>query len=198
MSRFLKIIMSWEEMLVEDAIRGRRSIRAYKQEPVPMDAVRSIVEAGTWAPSAMNGQQWRFTCLTGDAKKNFTGFFREELLKIGAVRGNDLIASSLGSYKVMEQAPVVIIIWNAGQHGWEVESQSVCAAIQNMLLEAYALGLGSLWIANVHYAHHQIVGYFKKTWDLIAAVTVGWPADAEKQKPPPKRMGVDEVAEFLF
>ena len=185
-------------MLIEEAIKGRRSVRAYKQEPISMEAVRSIIEAGTWAPSAMNGQQWRFTCLTGEAKNKFTYFFHDELLKIGAVRGDKFIASSLGSWKIMEQAPVLIIVWNSGQHGWEVEAQSVSAAIQNMLLQAYALGLGSLWIANVHYAHHQIIKYFNKTWNLIAAVTVGLPTDAEKKKVPPKKMSVDEVTEFFI
>lgn len=51
-----------------DAIKGRRSIRSFKGDPVPRDLIIEILEAGTWAPSAKNGQQWRFTVLTGEAK----------------------------------------------------------------------------------------------------------------------------------
>ena len=40
-----------------EAIRGRRSIRKFKDRPVPRELIEEIIEAGTWAPSAKNGQQ---------------------------------------------------------------------------------------------------------------------------------------------
>ncbi|GAJ09920.1 unnamed protein product, partial [marine sediment metagenome] len=61
------------------AIKGRRSIRRFRDEPVPIELVREVIEAGTWAPSAKNGQQWRFTVLTGFAKKRLTDAFRAGL-----------------------------------------------------------------------------------------------------------------------
>ena len=62
-----------------EAVKGRRSIRRYKRDPVPQELVRDVIEAATWAPSAKNGQQWRFTVLTGRAKKGLTDVFRERL-----------------------------------------------------------------------------------------------------------------------
>jgi nitroreductase len=56
-------------MELMDAIKGRRSIREYKDTPVPQKLIEEIIEATTWAPSAKNGQQWRFTVYTGAAKK---------------------------------------------------------------------------------------------------------------------------------
>jgi nitroreductase len=56
-------------MELMDAIKGRRSIREYKDTPVPQKLIEEIIEAATWAPSAKNGQQWRFTVYTGAAKK---------------------------------------------------------------------------------------------------------------------------------
>ncbi|MDH5537744.1 MAG: nitroreductase family protein, partial [Betaproteobacteria bacterium] len=44
---------------VFDAARTRRSIRAYRPDPVPVDTVREIVELGRWAPSGSNIQPWR-------------------------------------------------------------------------------------------------------------------------------------------
>lgn len=71
------------------------------------------------------------------------------------------------------------------------------AAIQNMLLEAYALGLGSLWICDVFHAYSTLRKHLGKSWQLVAAVTLGWPMEKEKRKAPPRKMSVDEVSEFL-
>jgi len=75
--------------------------------------------------------------------------------------------------------------------------EGVSAAVQNMLLEAYALGLGSLWICDVFYAYSPLRKHLGKGWQLVAAVTLGWPAEKERRKAPPRKMSVDEVSEFL-
>ena len=62
-----------------EAIKGRRSIRKFKPDPVPREIIEDILEAGNWAPSAKNGHQWRFTVLTGMAKENYNQMFRETL-----------------------------------------------------------------------------------------------------------------------
>ena len=62
-----------------EAIRGRRSIRGYRKDPVPIEMIRDVLDAGNWAPSAKNGHQWRFTVLTGKAKDEYNLMFREHL-----------------------------------------------------------------------------------------------------------------------
>lgn len=181
-------------MTIDDAIKGRRSIRRYKDKPVEMGLIRDVLEAGTWAPSAKNGQQWRFTVLLGAAKKRLTDLFRAELEALEERIGSDQMGSSLNSCGIMEKAPVLIMVWNAGDRGWDSEVHSVAAAIQNMLLKAHSLGLGSLWIADIFDAHEPLKKYLGKPWKLMAAVSLGWPAFAPK---PPRRKPVDEVAEFL-
>jgi len=95
---------------------------------------------------------------------------------------------------MMEKVPLVIIVWNTNERGWDTEAHSVAAAIQNLLLKAYSLGLGTCWIGDVFYTYGAIMKHFKKQWKLLAAITVGWPAVVPKPKP---RLSVDEVAEFL-
>ncbi|MFX0055366.1 MAG: nitroreductase family protein [Promethearchaeota archaeon] len=175
-------------MSIDDAIKGRRSIRDYKDDEVPEDLIRQIIEAATFAPSAKNGQQWRFTVLSGDSKDRFTDLYRDRLEKIDFDVG-----SSFGSCEMMEEAPVVIVVWNTNQFGWETEIHSVAAAIQNLLLKAHSLGLGTCWIGDIFYAYNAIMKYFKKPWKLLAALTVGWPAVNPGLRP---RLSVDEVAEF--
>jgi nitroreductase len=178
-----------------EAIKERRSVRRYKDQPVPMRIVRKVLEAGTWAPSSRNRQQWRFTVLTGDAKKELTSLFRSELEKTAGKIGKG-IGSGFQSCRVMEEAPVVIIVWNVYPGGImkSTSLQSVSAAIQNMLLMAHALGLGSLWICDVFFAYDAITEHFRKKWGLVAAVTLGWPAVTSH---PPSRKRVNEVSEFL-
>jgi nitroreductase len=181
-------------MDLDEAIQGRRSIRSYEDRPVPMELIREVLEAGTWAPSAKNGQQWRFTVLAGASKKRLTDLFRSELealkVKIGMVQ----MGSSFGSCGIMERAPVLIMVWNAGDHGWETEAHSVAAAIQNMLLKAHGLGLGSLWIGDIYYTKEALERHLGKPWKLMAAVTLGWP---ESTPSPPSKKPVEEVSEFL-
>ena len=176
-------------MDIDEAIKGRRSIRAYKSDEVKEEMVREIIEAATHAPSAKNGQQWRFTVLTGKSKDKFTDMYRSELGKLTVDVG-----SSFGSCTMMEEAPVVIIVWNTNELGWSTEVHSVSAAIQNLLLKAHSLGLGTCWIGDVFYTYEAIMDYFKKPWKLLAGITLGWPDVIPGIK---DRLSVDEVAEFL-
>lgn len=176
-------------MSIDDAIRGRRSVRTYKTDEVEENLIRDCVEAATFAPSAKNGQQWRFTVLTSDAKDKFTDMYRKELGKLTYDVG-----SSFGSCTIMEEAPVVIVVWNTNERGWTTEVHSVSAAIQNLLLKAHSLGLGTCWIGDIFYAYDAITNYFKKPWKLLAAITLGWPDGDSGARP---RLSVDDVAEFI-
>jgi nitroreductase len=176
-----------------DAIKGRRSIREYLDTPVPRELVKEILEAATWAPSAKNGQQWRFTVYEGVAKKGLTDAFRSDLDAFIEKHGFEESGSATWSCGVMEQAPMVIMVWNGGARGWSSEDHSVAAAIQNMLLRAYDLGLGSLWIADVFYAMEVITKYAGVPWKMVAAVAIGYTETVGRV--PPKK-GVDEVATF--
>ena len=177
-----------------DAVRGRRSVRRFKPDPVPVGLVREVLDAANYAPSAKRGEQWRFTVLTGGAKAAFLEMFNEELDRFIEKHGVKEAGSSKNSCRIMGEAPVLIIVWNSGTYGWLTEEHSVAAAIQNMLLRAYSLGLGSLWVGDVYYAYDAIRGYFGKDWKLSGAVSLGYP-DSEGQSF--RRKTVDEVTEFL-
>ena len=176
-------------MSIDEAIKGRRSVRTYKSDEISEDLIRDIIEAATFAPSAKNGQQWRFTVLTGESKDKFTDMYRIELGKLSVDLG-----SSYGSCTMMEEAPVVIVVWNTNERGWTTEVHSVSAAIQNLLLKAHSLGLGTCWIGDIFYTYEAIMDYFRKPWKLLAAITVGWTDVTPGSR---SRLSVDEVAEFL-
>lgn len=153
-----------------------------------------MLEAGTWAPSAKNGQQWRFTVLIGDSKKQFNNMFENELNLFISKYGEKEVGSALWTLEIQRQAPVLIIVWNAGVYDWITEEHNVAAAIQNILLRAYELGLASLRIGDVFYASKAIVNYFDKEWKLSGAITLGYSDDKPEI---PYKKSIDEVSEFL-
>lgn len=170
-----------------EAIRGRRSVRSFSPEPVPRQLVEGVLEAGSLAPSAKNGQNWRFVVLEGEDKTRLVRVLRDalEALPEGVPKG-----SAPNSARIMDEAPVLVVVFNTGDgreraasgsslHPWSAQIQGVSAAVQNMLLAAYDCGLGSLWICDVFYAGREIEAHLEPDVgkaELVAAVSLGYAA----------------------
>lgn len=56
-------------MHIDDALKARKSIRAFRPDPVPLDLVKEILEAASLAPSGTNVQPWKVNVVTGDARQ---------------------------------------------------------------------------------------------------------------------------------
>ena len=120
-------------------------------------------------------------------------------------QGKD-IGSSEWSANVMEQAPITVFIFNPyGLHPWFAHSieqnfdmlvnvQSVGAAIQNMLLAAHDLGIGSLWICDVFYAYEELCDWLGQEGQMVAAVSLGYPNEHPNERP---RKPVSELCRWL-
>jgi nitroreductase len=113
--------------------------------------------------------------------------------------------SSEWSACVMEQAPVTIFVFNPDgaapwmdhsidQMIWDVvDIQSVGAAIQNMLLAAQDLGLGSLWICDVFIAYTALAAWLDETGEMIAAISLGYTDETPAARP---RKAMEEVVRW--
>ncbi|MCW4044065.1 MAG: nitroreductase family protein [Candidatus Bathyarchaeota archaeon] len=122
-------------MELYEAIKGRRSIRAYKTQDVPEETVKKLIEAASLAPSAGNIQPWLFVIVRKtDIKRKL---------------------AQAASQAFIEEAPVVIVVCaneKRAERGYGVRGktlyciQDTAAATQNILLTAHALGLGTCWI----------------------------------------------------
>lgn len=115
-------------MDIMDAILKRRSIRQYTGEPVSEEQIRHIIRAASHAPSAHNRQPWRFV----------------------VVRDHDILTqfAEVHPYAgmVVEAGTGIVVCGDTeiqDERGFVVEDCS--AAIQNMLLAAYGIGLGTVW-----------------------------------------------------
>ena len=170
-----------------EAIATRRSNRRFKADPIPQDALDTILNAAIMAPSGKNRQPWRFVVVREDKRGEMVAQMRAGIAKFKD-RGEN-IGSAEGTAAVMEQAPVTVFIFNTdGKHPWLdrsiqetvwdlVNIQSIGAAIQNICLAARALGLGSLWIADVLYAYEELEAWLGQDTQMVAAVSLGYPAD---------------------
>ncbi len=187
-----------------EAIAARRSIRKFEERPVPEEALQAILMAAIQAPSGKNRQPWRFIIVQGDKRTEMVRLMREGIEKEKAEGHN--IGSAEWTTRVMEHAPVTIfILYPAGMPPWlahsiednftdVVDIQSIGAAVQNMLLAAQDLGLGSLWICDVFSAYEGLCRWLGEKGELIAAVSLGYPAESPAARP---RKPVGEVVRWL-
>jgi nitroreductase len=190
-------------MDVFEAIRDRRSIRIFKAEPVPEDMIRRLLEVAVLAPSVHNIQPWRFVVLE-EVKKNelvevLNGVYKK--FKESGIP-TDTFKRTIGCIR---RSNAVILVYNASPNFkgraekekvkvWSVEIQSLGAAIQNMLLQAHAMNLGTLWISDVFYAEAEISLWLHREEELVAAVSLGYADELPNPRP---RMQWEKVTEWL-
>ncbi len=108
--------------------------------------------------------------------------------------------------RVMAQAPVTILVFNPFSrhpllprntqeiYGDMVDIQSIGASIQNMLLEATDLGIGSLWICDVYFGYEELCTWVGEKGELVAAVSLGYADHTPRMRP---RKPVDEVTVYV-
>ena len=194
---------------LNESINSRRSIRKYLDKDVPRELIESIVDAGRLAPSAKNRQPWKYIVFTGDSKKELLdemerGITREEKnpLLPDSKQG---IPDAKHTLKIMREAPVTIIVINtnaaspfekisADDRICEIcDTLSVGASIENMLLRAQELGLGSLWIANTCYAYPELTEYLKTDRQLVGAIALGYANESPDRRP---RKNISDILEY--
>lgn len=187
-----------------EAIAQRRSSRKFKDTPVSDEQIRTILQAAIEAPSGKNRQPWKFVVVKEDKRPEMIRIMHEGIASQKA-QGRDT-GSAEWTATVMEQAPATIFIFNPdGIHPWltrsveqmfsdVVDIQSIGAAIQNMLLAAQDLGLGSLWICDVFYAYEELSNWLGEKSQMIAAVAFGEPTEQPSARP---RKSIEEVTRWM-
>ncbi len=180
-----------------NSIYKRRSIRKYKNKDVPLEILNKILDAGRAAPSGKNKQPWKFIVFKGMKKDEILnemekGILREKTGQAFLPDTKQGIDDAENTVKIMREAPVVIMVLNPfGKNPFEaitaderaaeiVDSLSVGAAIENMLIAAYDLGIGSLWVGNTFFAYNELINYIGEKGQLLCAVCFGYAAEVPK------------------
>ena len=166
-----------------EAIKGRRSIRAYTDDNVSDEMIRVLMDSARWAPSAGNIQPWEFVIVRS------------------AKTRNSLSAAALDQ-TFIERAPVVIVVCvNENRSSWRYSSRGVnlyclqdtAAAIQNMLLAAFALELGACWIGAFREEIVKRILNAPSGVRPVAIIPVGYPAEKPRI---PRRRRISEIVHY--
>jgi nitroreductase len=137
-------------MELDSCIKGRRSVRSYKDEPVPREQIEAVLEAGVWAPSGMDRQPWRFIVIEDKALIKYVS---DETKKVVAQMMPDM-AKSMDTEKdvICYGAPALILVCVETDKMWgEVNLLDSVLAAQNMFLKAYELGLGTCYMGFISF-----------------------------------------------
>ena len=156
-------------MNVFDCILARHSVRKYDKRDVPNELIGKILEAAIHAPSAGNLQPWEFIVVKDEKIKKELAF---------AALRQDFI----------EKAPVVIVVCaniekaeKYGERGKRLYCiQDTAAAIENMLLTATSLGLGTCWVGAFEEERMRDLLHIPPNLKIVALITVGFPVPYEK------------------
>lgn len=163
-----------------EAIKNRRSIRAFKSEPIPDDVLNRILEAACWAPSAGDLQPWEFIVVKDPTIKR------------------ELSGAALNQFFIYEAPAVVVVCANEDRSSWRYGARGrdfyvLCdcsAATQNLLLAAHGLGLGACWIGAFHDEEVSRVLGLPSGIRPVAIVPIGYP---EEKPSPPSRLSLNRV-----
>ena len=138
-------------MDVFSCIATRHSTRKFKEEPVPQELLDKVIEAGRQAPSGKHKNQDHFLVIRKqETMQELAALVRQEFAKMEVTPENDdnfggaIRASKKGSYNFLYNPAAFIIVANKKDYGNNFADAS--CAMQNMMLAANALGLGSCWI----------------------------------------------------
>lgn len=177
---------------LEMIIKERRSHRFFLEKPVEKEKLEKILELAMWAPSAMNRQQWFFVVVGKEKMRNLIDIIAKSYdsilprLQKFFAETPKVISATEQFFKTLGNAPVVIFAYYTPTGDDFADLQSACAAIQNLLLSAHALGLGTCWMTGPVHMEEEInreLGIRDKK--LVAVIPIGYPA--KKPPVPPRR-----------
>lgn len=158
-------------MDIFSAILGRRSIRKYKPDNIPKEAILQICEAGIYAPSAGNLQDVRYVVVLE----------RDKIKKIADMCPEQEWVGTANAIIIVCSKTEKVGKWY-GERGEMLYSiQGAAASIENMLLTAHALGIGSCWIGA--FDEQQIKEEFGiKDARPQAVITFGYPDEIPEDR----------------
>lgn len=174
-------------MEILKAIEDRRSIRSYKKEEITREVIEDILNCGRLAPSAKNRQPWFFVVV-----EDYT---KDKIAKLLEEQTQSTVSKTAIAIK---EASALILVFKGKEEddNYQLVGDllSIGAAIQNILLRATDLGLGSLWIREITKISKEVCLLTNhQDLELVCAVTLGYPNEFPSARP---RKELKEIVEY--
>lgn len=179
-----------------EAVRTRRSVREFKDQPIPAEFLDALIEAIRWAPSAGNLQSRKFYLVFDCATKK----------RLDAAVGNPSVAGGLKraakkllGRRLLSGAPLVAVACcdlriaeRYGSRGTDLYCiQDAAASTMNLMLVAHGFGLGSVWVGGFDEGKVARVLGLPGHLRPVAMIPVGFPARVPA--PVPRMAGAEAV-----
>lgn len=167
-------------MNVMDAVKLRKSVRAFLDKPVEEEKLNAVLEAGRLAPSASNRQEWRFVIVSDPVTRK----------KLGEAAGGQAF---------VEEAPVVIVacaqtdghVMRCGQLSYPID---VAIALDHITLAAVEQGLGTCWIGLFDEQKVKDILGIPEQIRVVELMPLGYPADPSVKFK--KRLPLSEIVKY--
>jgi len=163
-------------MNVSDAIRTKRAVRKFKDQSLPADVIRAILNAGRRSQSSKNNQGWQFIAVQDKTTL-------QALSECGEWAGHIAGAALCVAILTPEPTEKFQTMFDAGQ------------AATFMQLAAWELGVGSCPASLYDFEQTRAILGFPPEWHLRIALSFGYALDEEKLSAPPKKGGRRELEE---
>lgn len=184
---------------IEEIIINRRSVRKFNEKPITDDELSAIVEAGRWAPTGGNCQTVHFLVITNKDVLETLRLRVKEAFSMMELSDDQYISiqnsiklAKQGNYVYDYNAPVLVVV--ANRCGYPNAIADSACALQNMMLTAESMGIGSCWINQLHWLdeNQHIRDYLEPLGlgsdeTICGAVALGNYAETHARKP---RMGM--------
>lgn len=173
-------------------ILRRRSVRIYRPDSIGKSELDQMLEAARYAPSAMNQQPWHFTVIRNPELLRHLEENCKSAFLDSSVEALRVVAKQEG-FTVFYNAPMMIII--SGDPCALAAQYDCTLAMENLMLAATSLGIGSCWTHAVMMFHATEKGkaifgklgvMFPEGYQPYAAAVFGWPAEPYPETPPKK------------
>ena len=171
-------------MELKEAIYGRRSVRKFSDKRISDEDLQEILDAGLWAPSAVNLQPWYFVvCRSDDALKRLNTIMGGSIYGLTKVLNNrfksnpEVIDETVNFVKSLGGSSTVILTFLQQEEYDEYTAavESAAAAMQNIVLTAYSKGISSCWLtAPLHVEDELRAEFAPGKGHLLAAITLGY------------------------
>lgn len=177
-------------MELDEAVKGRRSIRRFKDKEIPDSAIEELLDAARHAPSSMNGQPWHFIVIREEKTKKLLTEIK-----------NSYCPVEKQAYQAdfLQNAPAVIVVCVDKRKSFDREIENGVLATGNILLKAYSKGLGSVYMSAHRIGEPQISEEIRKALgipqqiDPITIIPLGYPDEV----PEPKQMRpLEEIVSY--
>jgi nitroreductase len=184
-----------------EAISTRRSTRRYSDRMPDKELIEQVIAAGRYAPSGGNNQTTHMIVFTDkEMLKTLADLVQNEFARMEITEGmygslkNSIAASRKGSYVFHYNAPVFIVAANKKKYG-NAMADSACA-LENMMIAANALDLGSCWINQLHWLDENecirqyMIGHgLAEDETITGGLILGYPESGELNRTPLARKG---------